>query len=145
MTEATRVRFPRPRRRTLAAFLCPTVLFIAGIAAAQEKIDLDAASRIRDTALNHSQIMEMVGYLTDVTGPRLTGSPNLKRAEEYARDKLHEWGLENAHLEAWDLLAVAGRWRVSPRMCFRLGSARSLPIPKPGVPARTASSVVKWF
>jgi carboxypeptidase Q len=101
MTEATRVRFPRPRRRTLAAFLCPTVLFIAGMAAAQEKIDLDAASRIRDTALNHSQIMEMVGYLTDVTGPRLTGSPNLKQAEEYARDKLREWGLENAHLEAW--------------------------------------------
>ena len=51
--------------------------------------------------LNHSQIMEMAGYLTDVTGPRLTGSPNLKRAEEYARDKLREWGLENAHLEAW--------------------------------------------
>src|ERR1700733_9079170 len=99
--EPTRGRFPHPRRRTLAAFLCPTVLFIAGIAAAQEKIDLDAASRIRDTALNHSQIMEMVGYLTDVTGPRLTGSPNLKRAEEYARDKLHEWGLENAHLDAW--------------------------------------------
>jgi carboxypeptidase Q len=101
MTEATRVRFPRPRRRTLAAFLCPTVLLTAGIAAAQEKIDLDAANRIRDTSLNHSQIMEMLGYLTDVTGPRLTGSPNLKRAEEYARDKLREWGLENAHLEAW--------------------------------------------
>src|ERR1700679_3504857 len=101
MTEATRVRFPRPRRRTLAAFLCPTVLFIAGIAAAQEKIDLDAASRIRDAAFSHSQIMEMVGYLTDVTGPRLTGSPNLKRAEEYARDKLRDWGVANAHLESW--------------------------------------------
>jgi len=45
--------------------------------------------------------MDMVGYLTDVTGPRLTGSPNLKRAEEYARDRLREWGLANAHLESW--------------------------------------------
>ena len=36
-----------------------------------------------------------------MTGPRLTGSPNLRRAEEYARDKLREWGLANAHLEAW--------------------------------------------
>jgi len=101
MRQATRVHFPRPRRRTLAAFLCRTVLLSAGIATAQQKIDLDAANRIRDTALNHSQIMEIVGYLTDVTGPRLTGSPNLKRAEEYACDKLREWGLENAHLEAW--------------------------------------------
>ena len=45
--------------------------------------------------------MDMVGYLTDVIGPRLTGSPNLKRAEEYARDELRKWGLANAHLEAW--------------------------------------------
>jgi carboxypeptidase Q len=101
MTKAMRVRLPRPRRRTLSVFLFSTVLFTAGIAGAQEKTDLDAANRIRDTALNHSQVMEMVGYLTDVTGPRLTGSPNLERAEEYARNKLQEWGLENAHLEAW--------------------------------------------
>jgi hypothetical protein len=69
MTEATRVHLPS--RRALAAFLCPTVLFIAGIAAAQEQIDPNTVNRIRDTALNHSEIMEMVGYLTDVTGPRL--------------------------------------------------------------------------
>ena len=101
MSEATRAQFPRPRKRTLAALLCAIVLLIAGNAAAQETIDLDAAKQIRDMALHRSQIMEMVGYLADVTGPRLTGSPNLKRAEEYARDKLREWGLENAHLEAW--------------------------------------------
>src|SRR5579863_5278978 len=100
MPEATRAHLPRPSKRTLAAFLCPIVLFAAGIAAAQEKTELDEANRIRDAALNHSQIMETVGYLTDVTGPRLTGSPNLKRDEEYACDKLREWGLENAHLEA---------------------------------------------
>jgi carboxypeptidase Q len=58
-------------------------------------------NRIRDAALNHSQIMDMIGYLTDVTGSRLTGSPNLKMAEEYARDKLRGWGVANAHLEAW--------------------------------------------
>jgi hypothetical protein len=45
--------------------------------------------------------MEMVGYLSEVAGARLTGSPNLTRADEYARDKLREWGLANAHLEAW--------------------------------------------
>lgn len=99
MAEATRVILRRHGKRILGTFLC-TVLF-AGIAPTQERIDVDAANRIRDLALNHSQIMDMVGYLTDVTGPRLTGSPNLKRAQEYARDKLRDWGLENAHLEAW--------------------------------------------
>jgi carboxypeptidase Q len=51
--------------------------------------------------LHHSQIMDTVGYLTDVVGPRLTGSPNLKKAEQFARDKLRAWGLANAHLEPW--------------------------------------------
>jgi carboxypeptidase Q len=86
---------------TLATLLCGALLLAAGATFSQEKADLDAAARIRDAALNHSQIMDLVGYLTDVTGPRLTGSPNLKRAEEYARDKLREWGLPNVHLEAW--------------------------------------------
>ena len=101
MSTPTRTLGPLPRNRTFAAFFCPILLLASGIAVAQERIDPDAASRIRDAALNHSQIMNMVGYLTDIAGPRLTGSPNLKLAEEYARDKLREWGLVNAHLEAW--------------------------------------------
>jgi carboxypeptidase Q len=91
----------RHNNGTLLTLLCTALIVVSGVAFPQEKLDLDAANRIRDAALNHSQIMDMVGYLTDVTGPRLTGSPNLKRAEEYARDKLREWGLANAHLEAW--------------------------------------------
>lgn len=101
MSTPTRTLGPLHRNRTFAAFFCPILLLASGIAVAQERVDPDAASRIRDAALNHSQIMNMVGYLTDIAGPRLTGSPNLKLAEEYARDKLREWGLVNAHLEAW--------------------------------------------
>jgi carboxypeptidase Q len=86
---------------TLLTLFSTALVVVFGVAFPQEKLDLDAANRIRDAALNHSQIMDMVGYLSDVSGPRLTGSPNLKRAEEYARDKLREWGLANAHLEAW--------------------------------------------
>jgi carboxypeptidase Q len=101
MSTPTRTLDPLHRNRTFAAFFCPILLLASGIAVAQERVDPDAAGRIRDAALNHSQIMNMVGYLTDIAGPRLTGSPNLKLAEEYARDKLREWGLVNAHLEAW--------------------------------------------
>lgn len=72
-----------------------------GVQLPQEKVDVAATARITEEALNHSQVMEMVGYLSDVIGPRLTNSPGLKRAQEYARDLLREWGIGNAHLEAW--------------------------------------------
>jgi hypothetical protein len=61
----------------------------------------DPIARIRDEGLNHSQVMQTLSYLTDVIGPRLTGSPNMKRANEWTRDKLASWGLSDAHLEAW--------------------------------------------
>ncbi|MEX2141093.1 MAG: M20/M25/M40 family metallo-hydrolase [Pirellulales bacterium] len=62
--------------------------------------DADLA-KIRDEGLNRSQLMATLSYLTDVIGPRLTGSPNLKRANEWTRDKFSSWGLANAHLEQW--------------------------------------------
>jgi hypothetical protein len=61
----------------------------------------DVIERIRDEGLNRSQVMRTLEYLTDIIGPRLTGSPALKRANNWTRDKLAEWGLQNAHLEAW--------------------------------------------
>jgi hypothetical protein len=61
----------------------------------------DPVSRIRDEGLNRSQAMQTLSYLSDVIGPRLTGSPNLRRANEWTRERLESWGLSNAHLEAW--------------------------------------------
>lgn len=61
----------------------------------------DAIARIKDEGMNRSQVMAHLSYLTDVIGPRLTGSPNLKRANEWTRDQMKAWGLQNAHLEAW--------------------------------------------
>jgi hypothetical protein len=57
--------------------------------------------RIKEEGLKRSQVMETLSYVTDVIGPRLTGSPNMKRANTWTRDKLASWGLENSHLEAW--------------------------------------------
>src|SRR4051812_38181110 len=45
--------------------------------------------------------METVEYITDVIGPRLTGSPALRRANEWTRERLTQYGLSNAHLEPW--------------------------------------------
>ena len=61
----------------------------------------DPIERIKDEAMNRSQVMATLSYLTDVIGPRLTASPAMKRANEWTRDQMTRWGLENAHLEAW--------------------------------------------
>ena len=111
--------------RLTTALLFLGFLCIADRAFSQEQARPDVHDRIRDTALNHSRIMETVEYLSDVCGPRLTGSPNLKRAEEYARDKLREWGLPNAHLETW---GPFGRGWLLERFTGSLVSPRFVPL-----------------
>src|SRR5213596_3874783 len=67
----------------------------------QEPVDLDGIYKIKDEGLNRSQVMETLSYLTDVYGPRLTGSPQIKAAAEWTRKKLMEWELVNVNLEPW--------------------------------------------
>jgi hypothetical protein len=71
-------------------------------ALAQERIDPEINAKIRNEGIKNSQIMRTMHFLTDVYGPRLTGSPNLKAAAEWAIKQMQAWGFENAHLEPWD-------------------------------------------
>ncbi len=83
---------------------CATVVVFAATspAVSQEKVDYLAVQKIRDEALGqNSQVMETLRQLTDVIGPRLTGSPQLKTANEWTRKQLEDWGMTNAHLESW--------------------------------------------
>ena len=73
----------------------------AEVQPATESLDLNMYQRIRDEGLNHSHVMEFATALMDGIGPRLTGSPNAKKANEWTRDTLTKIGLENAHLEDW--------------------------------------------
>jgi hypothetical protein len=68
---------------------------------ATENIDYGMYARIRNEGLGHSHIMEYASGLMDGIGPRLTGSPNMKRANEWTRDQLTAMGCTNAHLEDW--------------------------------------------
>ncbi len=61
----------------------------------------DPVQRIKDEGMNRSQVMQTLSYLSDVIGPRLTASPGMKRANDWTRDQLTKWGLQNAHLEPW--------------------------------------------
>ena len=67
----------------------------------KETLDYKAYDEIRQEALAHSHVMEYASALMDGIGPRLTGSPNLKRANEWTRDQLTAMGCSNAHLEDW--------------------------------------------
>lgn len=66
-----------------------------------EKVDLEVMNKIKEEGLERSRVMESISYLTDVHGPRLTGSPLTKIAGEWTKNKFTEWGLENSHLESW--------------------------------------------
>ena len=95
-------------RRQLAALLLLVALLVPTVALAQQpqtqqpQLDPnDPIAKIRDEGLNRSQAMQTLSYLSDVIGPRLTASPGMKRANEWTRDTLTKWGLQNAHLEAW--------------------------------------------
>lgn len=69
---------------------------------AQERIDYEAIAKIRREGRTNSQIMKTLHVLTDVHGPRLTGSPNYKAAAEWVVKQTTAWGFENARLEPWD-------------------------------------------
>jgi carboxypeptidase Q len=73
----------------------------AEVQPATESLNIDMYQRIRDEGLNHSHVMEFASALMDGIGPRLTASPNAKKANEWTRDTLTKIGLENAHLEDW--------------------------------------------
>lgn len=89
-------------RRTLSLTLAVFLAVFPLTAQAPEQVDLDAIYKIKQEGLGrNSKVMETMSYLTDVHGPRLTGSPSIRSAGEWAKAKLTEWGLVNARLEPW--------------------------------------------
>jgi carboxypeptidase Q len=88
-------------RRFAAILLSALCTLGVSNAFAQEKVDLDTISRIRYEGFHDSKIMEIASDLMDGIGERLTGSPNMKKANEWTRDELTSFGLVNAHLEPW--------------------------------------------
>src|SRR5262245_50790976 len=88
----------------LTAFLAGApVLAQPPAKAVDEKAKLALDQRIIDDAKKGSDILSNLTYLSDVIGPRLTGSGNLKRATEWAAGKMKEYGLANVHLEPWTI------------------------------------------
>ena len=125
-------------------WLVPCVLGLVPAALAQERVDLDAVHRIKQEAIQGSQVMDHLFQLTDVNGPRLTGSPGFKRAADWAVARLQGWGLAGARLEGWgrfgrgwSLDGTPATWRSRP-------TRRCRECPSPGRAAPRGRSRPSW-
>ena len=82
-------------------YSCLLIAGTMGTVYAQETVDTAMVRKIREEGLNHSKVMETAFYLIDVSGPRISGSPELKHAQDWAVNQLKSWGLVNAQREPW--------------------------------------------
>jgi hypothetical protein len=134
-------------RRRLAFALALTLgVAPLGANSPEEPVDLVMMTRIRDEGFTNSKVMETLAQLTDVLGPRLTGSPNMKKANDWTREQLESWGLANAHLEPW---GPFGRGWSFDRVAVHLVAPAAAPLiayPKawtPGTEGPVRGKVVK--
>jgi hypothetical protein len=110
------------------------------VRAADEAIDYDAINKIKTQGLvvANSKVMEVSSWLTDVHGPRLSGSPGIQKAGEWAVAQMKAWGLENVRLEPWPADA-SGNNNGFPRGWtndkFYLAATTPQAFPIPGTPS----------
>ncbi len=91
---------------------------------ADEAVNLDVVHNIRDEALQNSQVMEHLFYLTDVSGSRLTNSPGFFNAADWVVKRLGEWGI-SAHQEKW---GPYGRGWTYTRFSAQMLEPQSVPL-----------------
>ncbi len=120
----------RGARMAMSAAL---MTFLAMPALAQERVDMAAIAKIKDEGFNRSQVMDVMSWLTDVHGPRLTGSPTTKAAGDWTIAKMKEWGVTNPRYEWFDNF---GRGWMNERMVAQVVA----PVPFPVIAYPTAWS-----
>jgi hypothetical protein len=109
-------------RRPAFAIFC--VLLLTSSAAAQRELDGALLQKIRAEGGEHSQALAAFDQFVTVIGPRLTGSPEYKRAADWARDALTRWGLSNSRLEPWEF----GRGWALDRLVVEIVEPRYMPL-----------------
>ena len=125
------------RRAALATALVAATLAVPVTAQLRDETDLDAIYRIKQEGASNSKVMETLSYLTDVNGPRLTNSPMMHQAAEWAQKQLTAWGLANVHTEKW---GPFGRGWVNEHTSIRMDAPQPfvlLGYPKAWTPGTT--------
>ena len=108
------------RLRVLAAAAAFTVYSVGLVSGQDLIVDTTGAGALIDEALNRSEVMQNLQYLSDVIGPRLTGSSAARRANDWTLERFEAYGLD-AHLEPWQF---GGTWTRGP-MRARLTAPRA--------------------
>src|SRR5262245_6222614 len=101
MTMSTRIAVHIRRTAALITIVLAVAIVRPISGESSESVDLQAIYKIKEEGLQRSKVMEITSYLTDVYGPRLTGSPAIKTAADWAVKEMQGWGLSNAKLEPW--------------------------------------------
>ena len=110
------------------------------------QVDLDMVTRIRQEEFRHSQVMSIMSDIADGIGPRLTNSPNMRKANAWARDQFTKWGLENAHLEPWGPFGRGWAYEISAVRMVSPDRAELIALPKawtPGTNGAVRGKVVR--
>src|SRR6266481_1963084 len=116
------------RKHASALAVCVVLLAVLPLVAqAPSQVDLYAIHQIKEEGFNNSnsKVMEIMSYLTDVYGPRLTNSPDIKEAAAWTTSKMKEWQLANVHLEPW---GPFGRGWSNERFSAQVISPRQFPL-----------------
>ncbi len=93
---------PEGERKTIVAIIDGKEMPVPAISMG----DPATIDKIIDEGKNRSQVMQHLEHLTKKIGPRLTGSSNLEKANNWCKDQYESWGLTNAHLEEWGTIAT---------------------------------------
>jgi len=118
------------RRRFYLLVALALVAALGGLrlGAAGEKINYEDINKIKTEGMQHSQVMDTMSYLTDVYGPRLTGSPNIEKAGQWAVSRMKEWGLTKVAMEPWDNRRGFDRGWSNDKFYLAAVSPQSFPI-----------------
>ena len=125
----------RAHGRWTAGLAAAAIAAALPLGAASERIDYQAIEKIKQQGLDpaHSKVMDIASWLTDVNGPRLTGSPNIQKAADWAVQEMQSWGLQNVTREAWTNRAnfFPHGWQNDK---FYMAAVAPQPFPIPGTP-----------
>jgi carboxypeptidase Q len=114
----------------LRSLLLAALLLPAQVAAQTETVDLATLARIRDEGMNRSQVMEHIIWMSDIYGPRLTGSTTMDQAAAWAMKQMRDWGLTGVAQErfafgkGWELVRFSAHM-IEPQVMPIIGMPKS--------------------
>jgi carboxypeptidase Q len=114
--------------KTLSAWALAALLTLPALAA--DRADLATIMAIREEGIRRSKVMETASVITDRIGPRVTGSPAMNEANEWTRQQLEQWGMENARVERWEPFGRSWSYELASLRMVVPSSGQMYAIPK---------------